>query len=263
MHRPPHPGTAGGIHGARRAQRRARVYTISSLYYDTADSLLIRRSLARPVYKEKLRLRAYGVPGPHDRVFLELKKKFRGRVNKRRTALRLSEACDFIASGRRPEIKGSMNRQVIDEIEYFLQVHDVEPRLYVAYDRRAYFSRTNPGLRITFDANIRTRAARPRPRAGRRGGAAARAGPAGDGDQDAGSLPLWLKWILSEYRAFGSGFSKYGREYLGMLANDRQAAGGAPCLRRFWARRPTSRTSRSRPRSWRSASPWPSASSSA
>ena len=52
-------------------------YTISSLYYDTADSLLIRRSLARPVYKEKLRLRAYGVPGPHDRVFLELKKKFR------------------------------------------------------------------------------------------------------------------------------------------------------------------------------------------
>ena len=196
--------------------------TISSLYYDTADSLLIRRSLARPVYKEKLRLRAYGVPGPRDRVFLELKKKFRGRVNKRRTALRLSQACDFIASGRKPEIRGSVNRQVIDEIEYFLQVHDVEPRLYVAYDRRAYFSRTNPGLRVTFDANIRTR----------RHDLALELGDEGEPLLEPGrrvmeiktprTFPLWLTWILSENRAYGSSFSKYGKEYLDMLANRRQ-----------------------------------------
>ena len=49
--------------------------TILSLYLDTADSLLIRRSLEKPVYKEKLRLRSYGVPADGDNVFLEMKKK--------------------------------------------------------------------------------------------------------------------------------------------------------------------------------------------
>ena len=197
-------------------------YTISSLYYDTADSLLIRRSLARPVYKEKLRLRAYGVPGPHDRVFLELKKKFRGWVNKRRTALRLCQACDFIASGRKPEIRGSMNRQVIDEIEYFLQVHDVEPRLYVAYDRGRTSTARPPASGLPS-----TRTSGPG-----RHDLGLELGDEGEPLLEPGrqvmeiktprSFPLWLTWILSENRAYGSSFSKYGKEYLNMLANQRQ-----------------------------------------
>lgn len=193
--------------------------TISNLYYDTADSLLIRRSLARPPYKEKLRLRAYGVPASGSRVFLEIKKKFRGRVNKRRTTLRLAEAYDFIATGRKPAIRGSMNRQVIDEIEYFLRVHEVEPRLYIAYDRTAFTGLEHPSLRITFDANIRTR----------RRDLALELGDHGDPLLAPGrmvmeiktprNVPLWLSWILSDQRVYGCGFSKYGREYVSHLAS--------------------------------------------
>ena len=36
-------------------------YTISNLYYDTPDWRLIRTSLEKPIYKEKLRVRSYGV----------------------------------------------------------------------------------------------------------------------------------------------------------------------------------------------------------
>ena len=59
-------------------------YTICNIYYDTDDFHLIRASLEKPVYKEKLRVRSYGVPEEGDRVFVELKKKFDGVVYKRR-----------------------------------------------------------------------------------------------------------------------------------------------------------------------------------
>ena len=44
------------------------------------------------MYKEKFRLRSYGVPGPEDTVFLELKKKYKGVIYKRRAMLPLTEA---------------------------------------------------------------------------------------------------------------------------------------------------------------------------
>lgn len=86
-------------------------YTIANIYYDTADDYLIRKSLSKPVYKEKLRLRAYGVPDRDTKVFLEIKKKYKGIVNKRRTTLKLDEAYRFIQSGRVPPIQDYMNEQ--------------------------------------------------------------------------------------------------------------------------------------------------------
>ena len=71
-------------------------YTIANIYYDTPDNYLIRTSLSKPEYKEKLRLRAYGIPSQESKVFLEIMKKFRGVVNKRRTKLKLAEAYNFI-----------------------------------------------------------------------------------------------------------------------------------------------------------------------
>jgi hypothetical protein len=47
---------------------------------------IISRSLDKPLYKEKLRLRIYG-EGPVETVFFELKKKFKGIVYKRRIGL--------------------------------------------------------------------------------------------------------------------------------------------------------------------------------
>lgn len=58
--------------------------TISNLYYDTPDFRLIRTSLAKPRYKEKLRLRCYNVPAEESQSFVEIKKKVDGVVYKRR-----------------------------------------------------------------------------------------------------------------------------------------------------------------------------------
>lgn len=93
---------------------------VSSLYFDTPENQLISRSLEKPLYKEKLRVRSYGIAQPDgsitpvsDQVFVELKKKYRGVVYKRRLALStdaaraflsgmdIDEACALFPRGRR------------------------------------------------------------------------------------------------------------------------------------------------------------------
>lgn len=69
---------------------------ICNLYLDTPDFLLIRRSIEKPVYKEKLRVRSYGVATNNTPVYLELKKKFKGVVYKRRVGLLNSQLNDFL-----------------------------------------------------------------------------------------------------------------------------------------------------------------------
>ncbi len=189
-------------------------YTISNIYYDTSDDILIRRSLEKPMYKEKLRLRAYGVPSLDDTVFLEIKKKFNGIVNKRRSLFTLRDAYEFIENGTEETFKPFMNEQVVHEIEYFLDSYgDLVPKVYIAYDRLAFFDRDNHDLRISFDTNIRTRRYDLRL-------------DYGDyGDQllgpevylmeikSTGSVPIWLSDMLAEYGIKKRSFSKYGTEF--------------------------------------------------
>ena len=66
-------------------------YLICNIYYDTPENELIRRSMDKPMYKEKLRLRSYGTKNLEDKVFLEVKKKYDGVVYKRRTKIRLGD----------------------------------------------------------------------------------------------------------------------------------------------------------------------------
>ena len=66
--------------------------SIRNLYLDTPDYRLIRRSLEKPVYKEKLRVRSYGRAGETDPVFVELKKKYRSVVYKRRISMPQDQA---------------------------------------------------------------------------------------------------------------------------------------------------------------------------
>ena len=75
--------------------------TICNIYYDTPDFRLIRRSLERPVYKEKLRLRSYGTASKDEKVFLELKKKYKGIVYKRRILLNCDDAQEILENGER------------------------------------------------------------------------------------------------------------------------------------------------------------------
>ena len=193
-------------------------YTIANIYFDTPDDYLIRTSLSKPVYREKLRLRAYGVPGMDSKVFLEIKKKFNGIVNKRRTKLKLSEAYGFVLSGKTPEVKDYMNAQVLRELEYFLKIYDLSPKVYIAYDRIAYFEKDNMDLRISFDMNIRSR----------RYDLALEDGDHGERlltddvylmeIKTSLAKPLWLTHMLSELDIKRTRFSKYGTEYKNMIS---------------------------------------------
>lgn len=192
-------------------------YTIANIYYDTADDHLIRASLQKPKYKEKLRLRAYGVPKKDSKVFLEIKKKYNGIVNKRRTTLKLKEAYEFVSSGKKPNLKDYMNAQVLEEINYFLKVYDLKPKLYLAYDRVAYFEKGNPDLRISFDTNIRSRRYDVRLEAGDYGELLL------DGDvylmevKTSLAKPLWLVHMMTDLDIKRTSFSKYGTEFKEMV----------------------------------------------
>lgn len=195
-------------------------YTISNIYYDTDDNYLIRKSLSKPLYKEKVRLRAYGVPSHNEKVFLELKKKYNSVVNKRRTSILIEEAENFIETGEKPCINSYMNEQVINELEYALNLYHLKPKAYIAYDRKAFFAVDDPNLRLTIDKNIRTR----------RDDLSLEAGDYGKlllpyntylmEIKSTGGIPIWLANALSENQIYKTSFSKYGEEYKRFLENN-------------------------------------------
>ena len=197
-------------------------YTISNIYFDTKENQLIRNSVSKPKYKEKLRLRCYGVPTAEEKVYLEIKKKVCGVVNKRRSKLKLIEASDFVATGKKPEIKDYMNKQVLNEIEYILKIYDLEPKLYLAYDRKAFFSKVNRDLRITFDSNVRTRRYDLKLESGDYGEKQLEKDKLLMEVKAENNMPLWLSNLLSEYKIYRTSYSKYGKEYEALLLNDRK-----------------------------------------
>lgn len=140
------------LSGRMREDRYGR-YTICNIYYDTPDYQLIRASLEKPVYKEKLRLRSYRVPDSQSPVFLELKKKFDGVVYKRRAVLTQGEAQRFLWDGERPDGQ----EQILNEISWAMQFYRPEPKVFIGYDRAALFSEEEPDLRVTFDTRLRWR----------------------------------------------------------------------------------------------------------
>ncbi|MDE5779913.1 MAG: polyphosphate polymerase domain-containing protein [Lachnospiraceae bacterium] len=189
-------------------------YTICNIYYDTATDELIRKSLEKPVYKEKLRLRSYGRADDDTKVFLEIKKKFKGVVNKRRTVLKLKEAYDFTETYRQPEYRDYMNKQVLNELEYFMNHYKPVPKVFLAYDRAALFCKDDPELRITFDTNIRTRRDNLRLDLDDNGELLIDKGQWLMEIKVINAYPLWLVDILNSNGLFKTSFSKYGTEYL-------------------------------------------------
>ena len=115
---------------------------ILNLYCDTPDDLLIRRSIDKPKYKEKLRLRCYGIPGKYSNSFIEIKKKYRGVVYKRRIAMPYEAALDYLNG--EGDIPGEYRTdyesdQIAREIDYFKSFYrELKPRMEISYDRIAY-----------------------------------------------------------------------------------------------------------------------------
>ena len=183
--------------------------SIRNVYLDTPDFRLIRRSLEKPVYKEKLRVRSYGRAGANDRVFVELKKKYDGVVYKRRLALPLIEAQACLA-GR----LALRDTQIGHEIAYALAFYrDLAPAMFLSYEREAYYEKDGGDFRVTFDDSIRFRQERLTLDSDPRG--TPLLGP----DQvlmelkTSGGIPLWMVRVLSEQRIYKTSFSKYGTAY--------------------------------------------------
>ena len=183
--------------------------TVCSIYYDSDDFSLIRHSLEKPVYKEKLRLRSYNVPGPDGEVFVELKKKYKGVVYKRRVRMSAVEAERYLAGQSRPPEEG----QILREIDFFLQTHEVSPKAFIACEREAWVDREEPELRITFDRNLRWRDTDLHLTAGSEGAPLLDEGEVLMEIKIPGAAPLWLAHLLSELEIFPTSFSKYGTCY--------------------------------------------------
>lgn len=187
-------------------------YTICNIYYDTEDWELIRQSIQKPVYKEKLRVRSYGVPGDEDKAFIEIKKKYKGIVYKRRITAQAKDVELILTDGSGFEIKKS-DEQIRNEILWFQSFYRTQPRIFIGYDRQAFAGIQDSGLRITFDTNIRWRDEELDLRCGDYGQ------PVLPGEQVLmevkmpGACPLWLAHILNDSSIYPTSFSKYGTCY--------------------------------------------------
>lgn len=184
--------------------------SICSIYFDTPDKLLIRRSMEKPVYKEKLRVRSYGVATEEQEVFVELKKKYKQVVYKRRIAMTAKEAEQYFEAGIAP----CSETQIMREIEYFKSFYpDIEPSVFLSYDRSAYYAKDDPDFRMTFDENILWRDTDLSLTAGIYGTPLLDKGSVLLEVKTASALPLWLTHLLSENRIYKKSFSKYGKAY--------------------------------------------------
>ncbi len=195
-------------------------YTIGNIYYDTESYEIIRRSIDKPLFKEKLRARSYGWKNAKKMVFFELKKKFKKEVFKRRVKMPLADLENYLNNGVIPDVY----RQVIDEIEYFMKMYHPVPKIFIAYEREAYAGKEDSNIRITFDSNIRYR----------ENDLSLSLGDYGnhilDVDQRLaeikvrGAMPLWLSDALNKNKMYPTSFSKYGYCFKNYIAEDVFAA---------------------------------------
>ncbi len=194
------------------------LHTIRNVYFDTPDHRLIRRSLEKPLYKEKLRVRSYVTATAETPVFVELKKKYKGIVYKRRIVLPEADAMAFLC-----EHRAVGETQILREIAYCLEYYrDLRPAMYLAYDRQAFYGRDDPDLRLTFDTNIRWRQDRLRLTEEPDGRLLVPEDTVMMEIKTTTALPLWLTALLNEEKIYKSSFSKYGTAYLETVKEKRE-----------------------------------------
>ena len=200
--------------------------TVCNIYFDTPDSRLIRTSLEKPVYKEKLRLRSYGTPERNSTVFVELKKKYKGVVYKRREDMVLSEAEAYLYQGWKP----GFSSQVLREIDWFLKYYgQITPAMYISYERIAMNEVKDSGLRVTFDTNILWRKEELNLKEGSWRNPILEPGQRLMEIKIAGAMPLWLGEILDKLYIYPVSFSKYGRAYQDQIKQEMKNRGGKNC----------------------------------
>ncbi len=190
---------------------------ICNLYYDTPDWLLVRRSNDKPIFKEKLRVRSYGLAKEDGDVFVEIKRKYDSEVYKRRVSAKLSAVDETLAGGD--------DSQIGREIGYFVQLYDsLAPRIFISYAREAFYAHDDPEFRMTFDRNILWRDYDLSLQSGIYGTPILPDGRILLEVKTGAAIPLWLVKVLSENRIYKTNFSKYGNAYIQLMQH--KAKGG-------------------------------------
>lgn len=183
--------------------------TISSLYYDTDDYRIIRASIEKPIFKEKMRLRSYGLSNGDSPVFLEIKRKAYHITYKRRVALQEEDAVNFIAN------KGYElgDDQISKEITYFRNYYKkLLPKILIIYERTAY-KEIDGDIRLTIDENPRYRTYDLNLHTSNDGMLLLPNGSAILEIKVQEQMPLWLTEILSKGQIYKTTFSKVGTAY--------------------------------------------------
>ena len=184
--------------------------TIRNLYYDTDTYLLIRRSIEKPAYKEKLRLRSYRRANADSEVFVELKKKYNQVVYKRRVSLVNRDAIAWLSGERHC----GLHTQIAKEIDYFMELYgSLHPTIFLSYDREAYYCKDGGDFRVTFDDNILCRQNQLSLDSDAQGTAILPEGKILMEIKCSGGIPLWMTQALSAGKIYKTSFSKYGTAY--------------------------------------------------
>ncbi len=193
--------------------------TIRNLYLDTDDFRLIRRSIEKPQYKEKLRIRSYAQATPEKPVFVELKKKYNGVVYKRRLKLPEKEVMHAFESN----LPLPINSQIGNEIEYFrAYYHPLTAKVFLSYEREAYYSLDKSDFRVTFDDNILYRTEDLRLSVPPYGTRIVEDGYILMEIKTSTSIPLWLTGVLTKLKVYKTSFSKYGTAYMDIIKKGRK-----------------------------------------
>jgi hypothetical protein len=215
--------------------------TIRNIYFDTDDYILARHSIAKPDFKEKLRIRSYAAASPDSTVFVELKRKFDNVVYKRRVALPENFAMKWTQgfAGRQSGITSrqagitdsktavgnganiphkelaALPPQMTSEINYFLSYYGtLRPAVFLSYDRLAYRMRdADSDFRVTFDENILFRDYDMSLGSDIYGTPLLEDGKVLMEIKCSGGIPLWMTQVLSEEHIYKTSFSKYGTAY--------------------------------------------------
>lgn len=183
--------------------------TICNIYFDSKNHDLIRTSLDKPIYKEKVRMRSYNVPNENTEVFLKIKKKYDGVVYKRRISSQLHDMEAYLNSGA----SIACNEQIKKELDYCFDYYQLKPALFLAYDRIAYYDKTNDEFRISFDTNIISRDYDLELEKGVYGEKLI------DSDtyimevKCSSGYPMWFLKAIEEMKLYPHSFSKYGSIY--------------------------------------------------
>jgi len=183
--------------------------TNCSIYYDNAEFMLVSRSIEKPLFKQKIRIRSYNVPKLDDGIYIEIKKKFKGVGSKRRVAVKLADFYHYLET---KELQTD-NSIIKAEIGHCFEFYDLRPVLYIAYDRRSYCATEEPNFRLTFDFDIRSRVDNLRLELGDSGKLYFDDGTVVMEAKNLGAFPQWFVKTLSEMKIYPTSFSKYGHVY--------------------------------------------------